>query len=477
MMKKGGIKSRWLKNIFLLNVIIIFITCGFIMLQIYMRYYHTAEVTIKVRNTEVVDNYFAAYKNADDKKFKEIAGSFADSFQNKETMEVWVLDKNGVPVASSGNYDVSSYTDIPDYDLALESKDKSAIVKTKMPWGEHVMAMTYILSYNGGKPYGAVRYIISLKDIDKQLIFLGFIIFAAFCLVSMLVANSGYFFASTIVGPVEEINIITKKISQGDFTSRIDFKTYDDEIGDLCNNINEMAEKLGETEKLKNEFISTVSHEIRTPLTAIQGWAETLKQISRPEDEVTEKGINVILSETTRLSAMVEELLDFSRIQKGKFDIRSGVVDIIAEVNQAYLIYEPKAKKESKKLVLNCDEQQSLIVNGDNDRMCQVFINILDNAVKYTDSGGKIEVTVEKIGKYVTIIFHDNGCGISKEALQHVKEKFYKANNQVRGAGIGLAVADEIIKAHGGTLEIESEQDVGTTIKVTLTLAQENEEV
>ena len=163
---------------------------------------------------------------------------------------------------------------------------------------------------------------------------------------------------------------------------------------------------------------------------------------------------------------MVEELLDFSRMQSGKLKMKNGVVDIIAEIQQAYLMYRPKAEKEGKTLLLVLPKNEESFVDGDSDRICQVFINILDNAVKYTETNGKIIIKVENLKKYVKISFSDNGCGISKSDLQHVKEKFYKANNEKHGTGIGLAVVDEIIKLHNGLFRIDSTENKGTTVEV-----------
>ena len=228
-----------------------------------------------------------------------------------------------------------------------------------------------------------------------------------------------------------------------------------------------MARQLGQMDEMKNSFISTVSHEIRTPLTAIKGWSETLSSSAeKSEDEVLKRGLKIITSETGRLSSMVEELLDFSRMQSGKLKMKNGVVDIIAEVQQAYLMYRPKAEKEGKTLRLVLPKNEESFVDGDSDRICQVFINILDNAVKYTETNGKIIIKVENLKKYVKISFSDNGCGISKSDLQHVKEKFYKANNEKHGTGIGLAVVDEIIKLHNGLFRIDSTENKGTTVEV-----------
>ena len=228
-----------------------------------------------------------------------------------------------------------------------------------------------------------------------------------------------------------------------------------------------MADELSNAEALKNEFISSVSHELRTPLTAIKGWAETLREVDDPE--TFKKGMRVISNESERLSQMVEELLDFSRMQDGKLTLQKAKMDILAELGEAVLIYEERARQTGIKFIYN--EPETLpIVYGDRNRIKQVFLNIIDNAVKYSKQDGgvvSIEATEDEYGD-VVITIADNGVGISEKDLPRIKTKFYKANNTIKGSGIGLAVADEIITMHGGTLEIISKQGVGTTVEITL---------
>ena len=228
-----------------------------------------------------------------------------------------------------------------------------------------------------------------------------------------------------------------------------------------------MADELQHSENIKNEFISSVSHELRTPLTAIKGWSETITEIDDPE--MRRKGMQIISKETERLSEMVEELLDFSRIQNGHFSLQKTDLDVIAELSDAVLMYEERARAEG--ITLTMDESEDVaIVYGDKNRLRQVFINIIDNSVKYGKKGGHTHISTKVANNTITISFKDDGVGIAPEDLPRVKEKFYKANNTVRGSGIGLAVADEIINIHGGSLDITSEQGVGTEVQIVLPL-------
>ena len=230
-----------------------------------------------------------------------------------------------------------------------------------------------------------------------------------------------------------------------------------------------MADELANSEKIKNDFISSVSHELRTPLTAIKGWSETILEMRSAETLI--KGMRVITTETERLSSMVEELLDFSRIQNNRLMLQKDNTDILAELADAVLIYTERAAKNGIKINYHEPDGVAMIF-GDKNRLRQVFLNIIDNAVKYTGNDGVINVEAVLKENSVEIRVSDNGCGISADDLPKVKNRFYKANNTVRGSGIGLAVADELTGLHSGKLEIESEIGKGTTVTIILPTIQ-----
>lgn len=463
---KNSIKRRWLKNI-LASIIAVLIICSSIVLYtIYNRYHDIVEQNIMARITKSVDTYFLPYSLSDEETFAVAAAGFTDSFIYKDIMEVWVLDSNGRMIVSSSGFsnDEKVYDD---YIEALYSENRTGSALTQLDSGEHVTAVTYILRDENDNVYGALRYMISMQSIDSQFVLLTVLVVIILILVILLFLMSGIYFISSIVNPLQNMNQITKEIAKGNFDVRIE-SGKDDEIGELATAINDMAVQLSQIEEMKNDFISTVSHEIRTPLTAIKGWGETLINIEN-DSELQKKGLNVIVDETTRLSVMVEELLNFSRIQSGRMPVSKEKLDIISAVNSGFLIYKQKADNGGYDFRL-ITKNDKLYSYADGDKIRQVLINILDNAFKYTPNGGKITVSVEKVKRSVRISVSDNGCGIDEKDLQHVKEKFYKANNTVRGTGIGLAVVDEIIKIHNGSFNISSKPGKGTTITVELPL-------
>ena len=236
-----------------------------------------------------------------------------------------------------------------------------------------------------------------------------------------------------------------------------------DEITKLAKTFNYMAEELANRDKLKDEFISSVSHELRTPLTAIRGWVITI------HDDITDKetlktGLTIIEKESERLGNMVEELLDFSRLQNGKAVLDRVNINIYELIEYLEIYLNQRAERENKELAVLCDIDEDVYI--DVNKMKQVIINLIDNAFKFTNEDGCIVLNITKEKDDLIIIVQDNGCGISQEDLSKVKQKFYKGKNAKSQNGIGLAICDEIVRMHGGDIEIESELNVGTKIIV-----------
>ncbi len=466
--KLNGITRRWLVNVLavVLSVVFIFILVLALLLSNY--YYNTVDRYM----TDTLDNILSQYSGTSSDDYMENAYRFASEYTEKSKMEIQFINADGeVFVSTSGYIDGSSVQE--EYDEASESDEAFRYVGQNSS-GEKIMAVTNVFTTHG-EVIGAVRCVVSLERVDHQILIAVVASIAVGAIFVLFTVFLGFYFVGTITKPIKAIGLVARRIALGDFDAKIEV-SQNDEIGELCDTINFMAGELKSAEKIKNDFISSVSHELRTPLTAIKGWSETIKSAAGEDKELVEKGMDVIMSETERLSALVEEMLDLSRLQSGQMSFKMEKIDILAELAEAVIIYEESAKSSGKRLIYN-EPSQLPLVTGDGNRLKQVFINILDNALKYTEPGGKVEVSAEYSDGYIKIAFADNGCGIPSTELDKVKERFYKASNSVRGSGVGLAVADEIVRKHNGLMAIESEEGKGTTVTIMLPAEPEREDI
>lgn len=467
-----GITKRWVLNTFAVILIVLCILILAFALIVQNFYYNGIKQTLIGRSAEVVSLFRDGGESAD--QFIDKARNYVEIFSDKEQMELTVINPSGQAVIKSTGFSPDRTESMTDYDRALASPDHSGDWHGELSSGENVMALTRVVTNKNNDPVGAVRYVVSLEEADRKI----FIAISLVCLVGLLIMFfifiSSTYFLGSIVRPVREIGETARKIAQGDFNARIN-KFYDDEIGDLCDTINYMAGELGTADKMKTDFISSVSHELRTPLTAIKGWAETMQLDGFQDRKTMEKGINIIIKEAERLGGIVEEVLDFSRIQQDRMTLIMDKVDLIAELDESIYMLKEKANSENKHIVYEAPEMLPIIL-GDRNRLRQVFFNVIDNALKYSSSDSTVNVTAGADDKNIIITVEDHGCGISAEDLPKVKQKFYKANQTVRGSGIGLAVADEIMKLHNGTLDIDSTEGVGTTVTIQLPVINENKD-
>ena len=466
-MRLRGITGRWATNTLLVTAVIllVLITSAAVLI---INYYRSSVATLlSGYANENVTTFFSPYVGATADTFTDKSKEFIDSFADKGLMEVQVLDKNGNVVASSSGFTVTdTAADMEDVALAKAAANGVGRATFFNKNGEHVMAVSMLLPQQDETFSGAVRFLTSMKNLDRQMV--AFIIFFSlvYILALFFVFLSGIFFVRTIVTPVRSINDTVKRFAGGEIGARVEnVAEKDDEISDLAQSINGMIDAVNETDKLKNDFISTVSHELRTPLTAINGWGEMLRDLDGEDRELGRRGIEVIINESERLTQLVEELLDFSHMQNGKFSLRLEKIDVLAELDEAIFVFKERSKRDGIELRYAVPETPVPMM-ADQNRIKQVFVNILDNAFKYNHSGGFVNVEAECGDCQLTLRFTDNGCGISAEDLPNVKKKFYKTNLQVRGSGIGLAVVDEIVKLHNGEFTIESELGVGTTVTI-----------
>ncbi len=449
-MAKKSITKRWIVNNLGVIVLALLVIEMAIIYAIQTYFYSSAKQYL-VSKVNAVTSVLSIHSQDSASNFSAEMRNMLETFNEKDKIELMAINSKGRVVLTSSGFSPDEDSIMPDFEEAMEKGEGSYI--GRLSGGEKILAVSVPISSINSE-FSSVRMVTSLSEIDNTIKNYIAAVTLICILVILIIISTGLYFAGSIVKPIRQISSIARKFAMGDFSVRIS-NSSNDEIGELCTAINHMADELSNAEAMKNEFISSVSHELRTPLTAIKGWAETLMIDGGNNPDTMKKGVGVIVNETERLSQMVEELLDFSRMQNGHFTLQSSNMDILAELGDAVLIYSDKAKRDN--ITINYHEPEMLpFVFGDKNRIRQVFINIIDNAVKYSSPGDTVTVEAMQSEGNVIVSVKDTGCGIKKSDLSKVKTKFYKANHTRRGSGIGLAVADEIISMHGGTLEIDS---------------------
>ena len=434
--------------------------------MVYVRnsYYSAAENAILSR-INTINGTLAASSRLSDSERTQMLYRMSEEFTEKDKFEFMFIGINGKILATSSGFMPGDERHMEDIGKAQAAIDGIATNMYRTGLGEKVLTATCVIHPDIDNIY-AIRLVTSLEKVDGEINILAG--FAALMFVAIIAFSvmSGMYFVRSIVYPIRDIESTAAQISKGEFGVRID-NSYDGEIGQLVDTINNMAVELGRSDEIKNEFISSVSHELRTPLTAIKGWAETMNN-SHDKDTV-EKGTQIILSETERLYSMVENLLDFSRLQNADIKLTKEKLDLVAEISEVAIMFRPRCRQSGIELIF--DEPEDIIpVYGDKSRLKQVMVNLLDNSIKYTPAGGTIEITVDydRKNSLVSVSVKDNGKGIHKEDIEKVTQKFYKGKGAKRGSGIGLALVKEIITIHGGQFTVDSEYGKYTNMTFTL---------
>lgn len=465
---KKSMTRRWMLYGFSV-IAAVLLAVGCVLSVLVYTYYHRGVASL-LEERAALYRRSAVFETVSAETWKDTAFVLVGSFESKEQMELQVLSETGAVLASSTGFMPLGTDAVTDF-TAAQAANGTLCHDTRNGTDEHIMALTVLETAQDGTTIGALRYVVSMRLIDRQIRLAAITIGGAVLLVLLFMALVSFYFIRSIVQPVEDIGRAARRIAKGEYAYRIK-KYNNDELGELCDTINYMAGEIERAEQLKNDFISSVSHELRTPLTAIRGWSETLREVGGNDSALVEKGMEIISQETDRLAGMVEELLDFSRMQNGKLTLRFETVDLVGLLEETVFLFRDRADKKGVFLRL-AGKGKLPVVSGDGDRLKQVFINVLDNAIKYSDAGDTVRVDYATIGKSVQIVVGDTGKGIAAEDLPRVTQKFYKADLTRPGSGIGLAVADEIVRGHGGTMEIDSKPAVGTGIIITLPIRKD----
>lgn len=452
------------RKVVLYFMIIILLTLGLVMVGFGIgirKYYYQGIVNRFQNQAEAVSFVWARQTDFTNISLMDSSDEIIKNYQYKDA-ELQLLKRDGQLVQSStGFYEDRTYSLDPSV-LALKTFYK--IEKNEYS-GEKIMSVYTPLTFNG-QVVGVLRYTTALTKVDSLIMNLlgyGIIICTVVAIIAFLISLH---LGNAIVRPLNDIINFTKKIAAGQYTEKIE-DGYPYEFGEIAKTLNYMEDEILKTDRMKNDFISSISHELRTPLTGIKGWIDTMQSPDGVTDEELKFGLKIINDESERLISLVENLLDFSRYQSDRIKL------ILSEVKVDELIYEVTfqlQKKAEKKEIRFIVETMPVTIAADSDKLRQVMLNVLDNAIKFSNKDGIIHVVQSIDHNSVIIVISDTGIGINKENLEHVMKSFYKIDPKSIGTGLGLVISRNIVELHKGTLQIESEYGKGTSVIISLPL-------
>ena len=434
-------------------------------------YYTSIESVLKnhaMYCAEVYTSYFSDYK------IETVVMEDKDQFYRNilDNYQIQILNNSGVVLLDNIDSSIVGET-LDSNDIEIVKKGSVGRNIYRSETNENIMSISTPLK-NRNNQVGALRISISLKKVDSAIskVMLGTITFGIFLVLLGLIICliiSNYF-----INPLIKLKNIALKIGEGNFDVLAD-ETMDGELGSLAKTMNVMSSSIVNKENLKNEFISSISHELRTPLTIIKGWAITLQSES-DKNTIVGEGLMLIEKESDRLTNMVEELLDFSRLSSGRMELKVSEINLseIAKLVNKQLQF--RAKTGGIDMVVNYDEKP-VIIMADKDRIKQILINLLDNALKFTESGGVIITNITQDENNAVLEVIDTGIGIKSEEISLITGKFYKGGSSNSHTGLGLSICEEIIKLHGGNMTITSKIGEGTSVRVILPKRKMNNEI
>lgn len=353
-----------------------------------------------------------------------------------------------------------------DEELNLSKKDRAILYQN--PKTQILKESSTIKQLTKSYVIDGQQVIISIqKDAnDRETIFLDSAVVAVFC---MIIAGSIMFIvlADIIVKPIARLNKATHELSKGNYRVRVNY-SGNDEIATLNRSFNQMAQQLAKSEEIRQQFISDVSHEFQTPLTAIQGFATILKN-EKLKDEQRKKYADIIIFHAKRLSTLAKNMLQLTILENDDVKLEKEEFSLIEQLIRVIETQDDLAIRKDIEIEFN-RPKNDILIQGDEARLEQVWINLINNAIKYTNEHGVVTIDVKKNVKDVEVSIADTGVGMSKEAISHIFERFYRQDKsrKVEGNGLGLSIVKRIIDLHQGTIEVVSQEDAGSVFTVKL---------
>lgn len=460
---------------YLVIVLAAMLVLGILVGELFRSQYENDLVSSMVReaeeiNTIVQEKYYSGENRA-------LAITELQVIARKYGAYVWIIDSSGV-IRVNDPAKESEWAENTDFDLQDSLADvvkNGKVIRTTGFFGDAfgvpVMTIARPL-YVDGKITGAIYLHTKMDDIQESVATIYQNVFTCAIIGILLAVILVPLTARSFTKPLVMMNNVAKSYSKGDFSSRVQIKT-DDEIGQLANSLNQMAGELKSLDDLRRSFVANASHEMKAPLASMRGFLEAILDGSVPKGEQREY-LTIVLDETKRLSVLVTNLLDLSKIESDSFSLNKKVFDINEHIRRTLITFETRIDDKNLNIEVSFKDDPCSVF-ADQDYISQVLRNLIDNAIKFTPEGGTIAIlTHNKDGK-AWISVSDTGKGIPEEDLLQIWERFYKVEKAHTpgsdGTGLGLSIVKKIIEQHDEEITIESELGKGTKFAFTLQLA------
>ena len=469
------IKSIFTKQLLLYvgTLLAVFILVGITLSMVYTQHYmDEAKENLINQGMKISKEYKKAYYFTGDLSNLEYELQILEGYM---AASIFFIDKNGVVVLTSPGINDAWIGQAIANEGVIKSVLEGNVVtlqgKINGMFDEPVLTVGYPLQTD---QIAGIFMCTSMTEIERSLqgmYKMGFIILTAVMSIGIVLV---YIFSKKITKTLLQMNEATKVIAGGNFEQRIEIKS-EDEIGQLAESFNHMAESLDKYEKVRRDFIANVSHDLRSPLTSIQGFLGAILDGTIPQEKQFHY-LNIVLEETKRLTKLTNDIVELSRAQTSNITLEKTRFDINTLIRESIERLEPRLQQKDIKIDAIFAEKETFVC-ADEDKIARVIYNLVDNAIKFSDIGKKIEVeTVLQQNKKLLVSIKDYGKGIAEEDLKYIFDRFYKVDSSrgkdKTGSGLGLCIVREFLLAHGENIAVKSEKDKGTTFVFTLKLAE-----
>lgn len=438
---------------------------------------NTAAISSSVSNTLIVNDMNSSYSPD-----KEILSESLLMVSNCIDADVFVCDPTGTVIICKEQSGLHAYSDMStvcnehrgfkiDDKLIQRVYEGTAISQTTIDGEKYYVVGTVIKSTNANGNEEIIGSVFALTSAGtSSLVSSVFKMFFAVTLICLLGAFIGiWLLTKKMITPLQQMSAAAKRFAVGDFSYRVKVNS-DDELADLGNAFNDMADALDKLESSRRSFVANVSHELKTPMTSIAGFIDGILDGTIPKEK-EEYYLKIVSDEVRRLSRLVVAMLNMSKMESGDFEMKPKNYNITDQIIHILLTFEQKIEKKNIE-IRGLDNVEPCYVNADTDMIYQVVYNLFDNAVKFTNENGYIDIAIKDISDHIQISIKNSGNGIDSAELSRIFERFYKVDKSrsldAKGAGLGLYIVKMMVEMHGGRIYARSDSKTEAEFLFTL---------